>query len=175
MIKRGKKTILLLLLAAMAISLSACGKLSGKYYLKDSYGVQYLEFDGDQVTISTFGIPIRGTYRIKGNQIMVHTNVLGYESDTPYSFKHSGNKITFEGQTYIKSGSSGEANNTGTVIAITVSVFVLAGGAYFLLRKKAGGGAGQFDYSALSDKAARTSRDLYASAVSAGTKVAYSL
>ena len=172
MIKLGKKTVLLLLLAAMAISLSACGKLSGKYYLKDSYGVQYLEFDGDQVTISTFGIPIRGTYRIKGNQITVHTNVLGYESDTPYSFKHSGNTITFEGQTYIKSGSSGEANNTGTVIAITVSVFVLAGGAYFLLREKAGGGAGQFDYSAISDKAARTSRDLYASAASAGTKVA---
>lgn len=170
-----QKTVLVLLLIAMALFLSACGKLNGKYYLKDGYGVHYLEFSGDQITISTLGIPVRGTYRIKGDQITVHTNVLGFESDTPYSFKRSGNTITFEGQTYIKSGSSGEADNIGTFVAVAVSVVILAGGAYLLLRKKANEGAERFDYSALSDKAAKASRDLYASAVSMGSKVASSV
>lgn len=170
-----QKTVLVLLLTAMALFLSACGKLNGKYYLKDGYGVHYLEFSGDQITISTLGIPVHGTYRIKGDQITVHTNVLGFESDTPYSFKRSGNTITFEGQTYIKSGSSGEAGSTGTVIAATVSVIILAGGAYFLLRKKPSVGEPRFDYAALGDKAARASRDLYVSAVSMGSRVASSV
>lgn len=131
-----KKAAILFLLVVISLILTACGKLSGKYYLKDSYGMQYLEFNGDQVTITTFGIPVSGTYKIKGNQMTVKTNVLGYESETPYSFKKSGNSLLFEGQTYIKAGTSGESSNVGIIIVIVLIIFVLIGATFLLLLRK---------------------------------------
>ncbi len=176
-----KKAALLFLLVVISLILTACGKLSGKYYLKDSYGMQYLEFNGDQVTITTFGIPVSGTYKIKGNQMTVKTNVLGYESETPYSFSKSGNAITFEGQTYIKSGSSGVKNDDNTnnrlgmIILIVCIVLVLAGVVFIILKRRSRNRSAQIDYSEIEGKVTKASKDLYVSAAEVGNRVASSV
>ena len=60
--------------------LTACGdsKLDGTYRSQGLIS-QSFTFDEDQVTMSAFGMNASGTYRIKGDQIVITYNLLGQE------------------------------------------------------------------------------------------------
>ena len=69
-----KLRLLSVLLAVVlcATMLTACGgsKLDGTYHSQGLIS-QSFTFDGDQVTMSAFGINASGTYRIEGDQIII--------------------------------------------------------------------------------------------------------
>ena len=136
------------------------------------YGMMYIDFSGNNITVSALGMNISGTYKIKGNQILVKTNVLGYEAEVPYSFSQKGDTIIFEGETYIKSGSAGRESNGGTIILVSVLLLLVAGVVIILYKKKSAGTDVQQNLSDLGSKVSKTSKDLYASASVVGTKVA---
>ena len=73
-----KLRLLSVLLAVVlcATMLTACGgsKLDGTYHSQGLIS-QSFTFDGDQVTMSAFGVNASGTYRIEGDQIII-TNVI---------------------------------------------------------------------------------------------------
>ena len=91
-----KLRLLSVLLAVVlcATMLTACGssKLDGTYH---SQGLitQSFTFDGDQVTMSAFGVNASGTYRIEGDQIIITYSLFGQEYTWEQSFSQSGNVI----------------------------------------------------------------------------------
>lgn len=79
--KRNMWLLSALLIIILCITmLTACGgsKLDGTYHSQGLIS-QSFTFDGDQVTMSAFGINASGTYRIDGDQIIITYNLLGQE------------------------------------------------------------------------------------------------
>ena len=100
-----KLRLLSVLLAVVlcATILTACGgsKLDGAY---PSQGLisQSFTFDGDQVTMSAFGVNASGTYRIEGDQIIITYSLFGQEYTWSQSFSQSGNVINIGGTEFKK-------------------------------------------------------------------------
>ena len=88
-----KKIAVVLLVFCMIISLTACGnKLNGTY---SSSGLisQTFTFDGDNVTMSAFGINASGTYKIQGDSIVITYSLFGSEQSMTQSYKKDGKTI----------------------------------------------------------------------------------
>lgn len=97
-----KKIVVVLVVLCMAFSLTACGnKLSGTY---TSEGVisQTFSFNGDNVTMSAFGIDASGTYKIEGDSITITYNLFGSEQKMIQSFKKDGSTIYIGGTAFNK-------------------------------------------------------------------------
>ena len=100
-----KLRLLSVLLAVVlcATMLTACGgsKLDGTYHAQGLIS-QSFTFDGDQVTMSAFGINASGTYRIEGDQIIITYSLFGQEYTWEQSFSQSGNVINIGGTEFEK-------------------------------------------------------------------------
>ena len=98
------KKVLCLALAVLLLAalLSACGgKLSGTYRSKDVIA-QSFTFDGNQVTMSAFGINANGTYEIKGDEILITYSLFGMEYTWKQPFSSSGKSIFIGGTEFVK-------------------------------------------------------------------------
>ena len=100
-----KLRLLSVLLAVVlcATMLTACGgsKLDGTYHSQGLIS-QSFTFDGDQVTMSAFGINASGTYRIDGGQIIITYTLFGQEYTREQTFSQSGNVINIGGTEFKK-------------------------------------------------------------------------
>ena len=86
--KRNLRLLSVLLTVILCVTmLTACGgsKLNGTYHSQGLIS-QSFTFDGDQVTMSAFGINASGTYQIDGDQIIITYNLLGQEYTWEQSF-----------------------------------------------------------------------------------------
>ena len=94
---------LLLVVILCATMLTACGgsKLDGTYHSQDLIS-QSFTFDGDQVTMSAFGINASGKYRIEGDKIIITYDLFGQEYAWEQSFSQSGNMINIGGTEFKK-------------------------------------------------------------------------
>lgn len=101
--KGMKKTIVgVMIILCMFFMLTACGnKLSGTY---TSTGVinQTFSFNGDNVTMSAFGINASGTYKIEGDSIIITYNLFGLEQSMTQSFEKDGSTIYIGGTAFSK-------------------------------------------------------------------------
>ena len=100
-----KLRLLSVLLAVVlcATMLTACrgSKLDGTYHSQGLIS-QSFTFDGDQVTMSAFGINASGTYRIDGGQIIITYILFGQEYTWEQSFSQSGKVINIGGTEFKK-------------------------------------------------------------------------
>ena len=100
-----KLRLLSVLLAVVlcATMLTACGgsKLDGTYHSQGLIS-QSFTIDGDQVTMSAFGINASGTDRIDGGQIIITYTLFGQEYTWEQSFSQSGNVINIGGTEFKK-------------------------------------------------------------------------
>ena len=98
-----KLRLLSVLLAVVlcATMLTACGgsKLDGTYHSQGLIS-QSFTFDGDQVTMSAFGVNASGTYRIEGGQIIIPYSLFGQEYTVEESFSQSGNVLNIGGSEF---------------------------------------------------------------------------
>lgn len=102
MTKRIKCGIALLLAVSLALTLSACGgKLKGTY-ASEGLVAQTFTFDGDDVTMSAFGINVSGKYKISGDQITITYSLWGTENTWTQSFSKSGKTINIGGTDFTK-------------------------------------------------------------------------
>lgn len=102
--KRNLRLMSILLAAILCVALlSACGgsKLSGTYR-SQGFIAQSFTFDGDNVTMSAFGINASGTYRIEGDRICITYSLFGQEYTWNQSFSRSGNVINIGGTEFKK-------------------------------------------------------------------------
>ena len=102
--KRNLRLLSVLLTVILcATMLTACGgsKLDGTYHSQGLIS-QSFTFDGDQVTMSAFGINASGTYQIDGDQIIITYNLLGQEYTWEQSFSQSGKVINIGGTEFKK-------------------------------------------------------------------------
>ncbi|GHV17968.1 hypothetical protein FACS18949_06980 [Clostridia bacterium] len=87
----------------LLIALSACGGgLNGTYTTNETLISSSVTFNGDKITMSALGLNFTGTYKVKGGEIIVTTNILGNESEQTMSFKHKGKSVFIDGTEYIK-------------------------------------------------------------------------
>ena len=101
MVRVKKKVLTLVLVLVLAIGLTACGdSIDGTYISSDLYA-QTFTFDGDNITMSAFGINASGTYVIKGDKIEITYNFLG-EHTWQQSFKKSGKNLIIGGVEFVK-------------------------------------------------------------------------
>ena len=100
-----KLRLLSVLLAVVlcATMLTACGgsKLDGTYH-SQGLSSQSFTFDGDQVTMSAFGMNASGTYQIDGDQIIITYTLFGQEYTWEQSFSQAGNVINIGGTEFRK-------------------------------------------------------------------------
>ena len=100
-----KLRLLSVLLAVVlcATMLTTCGgsQLDGTYHSQGLIS-QSFTFDGDQVTMSAFGVNASGTYRIEGDQIIITYSLFGQEYTWEQSFSQSGNVINIGGTEFEK-------------------------------------------------------------------------
>ena len=102
--KRNLRLLSVLLTVILCVTmLTACGgsKLNGTYHSQGLIS-QSFTFDGDQVTMSAFGINASGTYQIDGDQIIITYNLLGQEYTWEQSFSQSGKVIHIGGTEFKK-------------------------------------------------------------------------
>ena len=102
--KRNLRLLSVLLTVILCVTmLTACGgsKLNGTYHSQGLIS-QSFTLDGDQVTMSAFGINASGTYQIDGDQIIITYNLLGQEYTWEQSFSQSGKVINIGGTEFKK-------------------------------------------------------------------------
>ena len=101
--KMKKSISLLVILCIAATMLTTCGgsKLDGTYHSQGLISLSFT-FDGDQVTMSAFGVNASGTYRIEGDQIIITYSLFGQEYTWEQSFSQSGNVINIGGTEFEK-------------------------------------------------------------------------
>lgn len=102
--KRNIRLLSALLAVILCVTmLTACGgsKLDGTYHSQGLIS-QSFTFDGDQVTMSAFGINASGTYRIEGDQIIITYTLFGQEYTWEQSFSQSGNVVNIGGTEFKK-------------------------------------------------------------------------
>jgi hypothetical protein len=74
-------------------TLSACaGRLSGTYKSSGMFA-QTFTFDGDEVTMSAFGINASGTYQISDGKIKIKYSLFGIDSTWEQPFEKKGSSI----------------------------------------------------------------------------------
>ena len=99
-IKMSLCTVLCAVIAALA--LAGCGsKPSGTYRSKGVVS-QTFTFDGDDVTMSAFGLNASGTFEIDGDNITITYTLFGQEYEWSQSFSMSGDTITIGGTEFTK-------------------------------------------------------------------------
>lgn len=98
----GRKMRLLVVILCIML-LAGCGgsKLSGRYE-SQGFLAQSFTFDGDNVTMSAFGVNASGTYRIEGDRIIITYTLFGQEYTWEQSFSQSGNVINIGGTEFKK-------------------------------------------------------------------------
>ena len=102
--KRNLRLLSVLLTVILCVTmLTACGgsKLNGTYHSQGLIS-QSFTFDGNQVTMSAFGVNASGTYQIDGDQIIITYNLLGQEYTWEQSFSQSGKVINIGGTEFKK-------------------------------------------------------------------------
>ena len=102
MMQKFKRTITLLLAVSLILTLSACGGGLKGTYVSEGFISQTFTFDGDNVTMSAFGINVSGKYKISGSQITITYSLLGMENTWTQSFSKSGNTINIGGTDFVK-------------------------------------------------------------------------
>lgn len=97
--KNSSKFICLLLILLLV---SSCGiKLSGSYKGKSSDGIPVsMEFDNGNVQTNLFGVPISGSYKLKGRELRVTLSILGQSQEIVGEVY--GDELVFDGITLIK-------------------------------------------------------------------------
>lgn len=101
--KSLKAAIAILIICAMAYSLTACAtKLNGTY-TSDGLIEQSLTFKEDNiVVISAFGIDAEGTYKIENGKITITYKLLSLSYDWEKSFEKDGDTIKIDGTEFVK-------------------------------------------------------------------------
>lgn len=97
----------LLIILALALSLTACG---GSSTLKGTYKSEGLisqtwTFTGtNEVKLSAVGglVATSGTYTISGDKITVTSHLLNQETVTSYTFENRGNTLIIDGVKYVR-------------------------------------------------------------------------
>lgn len=102
MMKKMKHGIALLLAVTLILSLSSCGGRLKGTYTSEGLVAQTFTFDGDDVTMSAFGINVSGKYKISGDQITITYSLLGMENTWTQSFSKSGKTINIGGTDFVK-------------------------------------------------------------------------
>lgn len=102
MMKRVKCGIALLLAVSLVLTLSACGSGLNGTYASEGLVAQTFTFDGDNVTMSAFGINVSGKYKISGKEITITYSLFGMENTWTQSFSKSGKTITIGGTDFVK-------------------------------------------------------------------------
>ena len=91
-----------MIVVAAAVMLTACGSgLSGTYYSADGIS-QSFTFNGDNVTMSAFGINATGSYKIEGDKIVITYSLFGSEYSWQQSFSESDGAIYIGGTQFVK-------------------------------------------------------------------------
>lgn len=99
-----KKIVSLFLAFTLVLTLTSCGANLKGTYASEGLISQTFTFDGDNVTMSAFGINVSGKYEISDNQISVTYSLLGMENTWVQSFSKSGNTIIIGGTSFVKRG-----------------------------------------------------------------------
>ena len=83
---------------------SGVTSLNGTYSAEVLGGIakSYFTFNGDNITMSAFGIEADGTYRINNNKLYINYSMFGKEYNIDYSFRQDGNRIYIGGDEFIK-------------------------------------------------------------------------
>ena len=102
MMKKMKRGMALLLADTLILTLSACGGGLKGTYASEGLVAQTFTFDGDDVTMSAFGINVTGKYKISGDQITITYSLLGMENTWTQSFSKSGKTINIGGTDFTK-------------------------------------------------------------------------
>lgn len=97
-----KKPIMVIAILAILL-LTGCGgsKLKGVYKSQDMFAQTFI-FDGDNVTMSAFGISATGPYEIKNGNIYIKYNLFGQDEIWEQSFYQEGKKIYIGGTEFKK-------------------------------------------------------------------------
>lgn len=92
-----------LMITVLIVSLAACsvGGLSGTY---KSTGLisQSFTFDGNNITMSAFGINANGTYKLSDGNIIITYSLLGQEYTWSQSFSKLGDTLLIGGTEFKK-------------------------------------------------------------------------
>jgi len=98
-----RASLVLAVALIIAVTLSACsGGLNGTYTTNETLISSSVTFNGDKITMTALGLNFTGTYKIKGDEIIVTTTILGNESEKTMSFERKGNSVFIDGTEYIK-------------------------------------------------------------------------
>ncbi len=98
-----EKICAVILTVMLLVSLTACGSSTLKgTYTSQSLISQTFTFDGNNVTMSAFGVNACGTYKILGNQIEITYSMLGSEYTWTQPFSQSGNAINIGGTDVVR-------------------------------------------------------------------------
>jgi len=97
-----KKPIVTFLLLACAV-LAGCGgsKLKGMYTSQDVFAQTFI-FEGDNVTMSAFGLSAAGSYEIKDGKIRIRYSLFGQDEVWEQSFYRDGDTIYIGGTEFRK-------------------------------------------------------------------------
>ncbi len=93
--------IALVALAVVLFAISGGSKLKGTYVSEEGIS-QTFTFNGDEVTMSAFGINVIGQYKISGDQISITYSIFGMNQTWTQSFSKSGNTINIGGTNFVK-------------------------------------------------------------------------
>lgn len=97
-----KKAGALSLLLVLVLLLPSCGNKLDGTYVSQGLIAQSFTFDGDEITMSAFGINASGTYKISSGQINITYSLFGSEYTWSQPFSQSGNTITIGGTEFKK-------------------------------------------------------------------------
>lgn len=97
------KAACLLLCLTVVCPLTACGgnELKGSYK-SQGLAAQTFTFDGDEVTMSAFGLNASGTYEIKGDKIYITYTLFGEEYTWSQPFSRTDDGFTISGTEFKK-------------------------------------------------------------------------
>ena len=101
MVKRILALTLTFILSAVFLT-SCSGNIDGTYTTRETLIDSSVTFNDGKITMSTLGININGTYKIKGGEITITSNLLGEETSQTMTFKKDGKSIFIDGTEYIK-------------------------------------------------------------------------
>lgn len=97
-----KKICALALIIVMSLSLASCGNRLNGTYRSQGLIAQTFTFNGDNVTMSAFGINTTGTYKVDGDEITIVYTLFGSEYEWTQPFSKSGNTINIGGTDFVK-------------------------------------------------------------------------
>lgn len=100
--RRTRHLIIMCCLILMMSLLVACGgKLSGSYQ-SEGFLSQTFTFDGDNITMSAFGISTTGTYKIEDDKLKIEYSMFGQNHKISYDFEKQGKSLIIQGTKFNK-------------------------------------------------------------------------